>query len=136
MGVVNNSGLIGVIILIALSGCANNDFTCSEYPDTGCQPMSHAYQESNSSNFQDYRSSFYSSTAGQVQKAKSKVVIDRTYNVLQSVYEGDAVLTRPKQMRIMVNHFVTENDALVTGAVMFIKTAESQWLLEGGVNEK
>lgn len=135
MGVVNNNSLIGVMILVALSGCANNEFTCSEYPDTGCRPMSQAYQESNS-NFQDYRSDFYSSTAGQVRKAKSKVVIDRTYNVLQSVYEGDAVLTRPKQMRIKVNHFVTENDALVTGAVMFIKTSESQWLLEGGDDEK
>ena len=119
-------------VAAAMSGCTftKDDYTCGQFPDVGCQPMTSVYEKSEGG-VDDYRWDFYNG-GKEGDPTRKKVVIDRTHNVLQSVYEGDAVLSKPRTMRLKVNHFVTQGDALVTGAVMFIKTSDSQWLLEGG----
>ena len=123
--IVSLCALVGLI-----QGCATS-YSCGQYPDSGCQPVSEVYEKTNGE-IADYRKRGKAKA-----KAKEATEAETTVNInigtahrtLNYVSPGDPILTKPVTMRILVNNWIDKDNDLNAGGFVFIKVKDSQWVI-------
>lgn len=127
--------LLGCIVL-AIQGCSSN-YTCSQFPDTGCQPVSEVYEKTNGG-LNDYRTDFYkggdSESEGSLRDgrdpAKLELNIGQANRALNYVTPGDPILTKPVIMRVLFNSWEDSEKDLDAGGFVYIRLRDSEWVMQ------
>jgi len=120
---------------VLLNGCAS--FSCGQFPRTGCQPVSHVYERTNSG-FEDYRTVTESDLEGQnegrvagrrggARALTGPVRTAGAVNAITGINPGDPLLTQPQVLRIKVLPWEDAQRDLNAGGYVFIRVRESQW---------
>jgi type IV conjugative transfer system lipoprotein TraV len=128
-----NKYLLGLVLVSGsmLGGCSQS-FTCSQYPTTGCQPVSDVYDRTNGE-LNDYRTSLYREENKEKNEGKkealkaAKVEIGGAYRALNYAQPGDPILSKPKVMRVLINSYVDSQNDLNAGGYIYIKVRDSEW---------
>lgn len=133
---------VGVLTLL-VSGCSSQ-FSCNQYPSTGCQPVSYVYESMNDG-FYDYRKDFANTKKAQTNKninlgrqeqgsdfvnSNSGVVlnIESADNAIHYPNAGDPLLSKPVVARILITDYETDQGDYVEGGYVYIKVKDSVWL--------
>lgn len=120
-----------VMAALTLTGCADN-FSCAQYPTTGCQPVSDVYARTNGE-LNDYRNSLYreenkKKDEEKKDSMKSTVVeVGQAHRSLNYAQPGDPILSKPVVMRILINSYVDNQNDLNAGGYVYIKVRDSEW---------
>lgn len=120
-----------VLSSLFLNGCAEK-FSCSQYPTTGCQPVSDVYARTNGE-LNDYRNSLYreenkkKTEASKDAMKSSTVEVGEAHRALNYAQPGDPVLSKPVVMRVLINSYVDTQNDLNAGGYVYIKVRDSEW---------
>ena len=131
------------ICLSMLGGCATN-YSCGQFPTSGCQPVSTVYERTNDG-FNDYRKTLYdedngnkaghkkgkhkSNRKGRGHSESSHVHVGQAHRTLNYAAPGDPILTKPVTLRILFNSWVDKEQDLNAGGFVYIRLRDSQWLI-------
>ena len=107
--------------VLALSGCTT-DYTCGQYPETGCQPVSEVYSKTNG-DLTDYRKDFYSGSESRKTQAA------RPPAGAAPLPRGEPMLTRQTVLRILINPWQDEDDDL-NQSIVYIRLQKPGWRLK------
>jgi len=132
---------------IGLAGCSSVEYSCNQYPDSGCQPVSVVYEKTNDG-YVDYRKTLFNEkqekkkTTHRHANNKRRVVhkhsddedglsinIGNTHRALNQASPGDPILTKPVVMRILFDGWVDKENDLHTGGYVYVKLRDSEWQL-------
>lgn len=117
--------------IFSLSSCAAK-FTCGQFPQSGCQPVSAVYERSNDG-LHDYRKTLFdeknSAKNGHAGHKKKDVNIHvgEAYRALNYTVPGDPLLSKPVVMRVLFNSWVDKENDLNEGGFVYIRLRESEW---------
>ena len=118
------------LCLFMLGGCATT-YTCGQFPQSGCQPVSTVYERTNEG-FHDYRSTLYY----EEKKAKSKrqagelqIQVGQAYRTLNVATPGDPLLTPPVVLRVLFNAWEDKDKDLNAGGFVYVRLKDSEWVL-------
>lgn len=119
--------------VIIATGCSSN-YTCSEYPEAGCQPVSTVYERTNGG-YNDYRETLFDKNIDEERNPKNEstrsVQVGEAYRTLNYAVPGDPILTKPEVMRVFINSFVDEDGDWHSGGYVYIKLREAEWVSQG-----
>lgn len=120
-----NKLLLQGLLLMLVAGCTT-PYSCGQFPQTGCQPVSEVYRRT-TDNFHDYRSEL-----NQDEKAQK---IEKTVSVVPgepvlTYRAGDPILTKPQVMRILLNAWEDKSGDLNAGGFVYIRVKDSEWQLK------
>lgn len=121
-----------LMILVAaslLSGCAK--FSCGQYPQTGCSPVSENYADTNGQ-LHDYRHDFNKANNGEDDKKKAlkpRISVSAGNKKLNYAHPGDPILSPPRVLRVLVMPWETKDGDLNAGGYLFLRVQDSQWVL-------
>lgn len=108
----------------ALVSCVT-DYACSEYPETGCQPVSAVHRKTNDG-YRDYRKGLYNE--GQDSGRKDvEIKISETKSAMATLDPGNPILTKPVILRVLLAPWEDSEKDLDAGGYLFIKVRDSQW---------
>ncbi len=113
-----------------ISACANN-YSCGQFPDSGCQPVSAVYERTNNG-FNDYRKQLYLDKNGKKNQDSGEIniTVNKTAKALNHSVPGDPILTKPVVMRILFNSWQDSEKDLNTGGYVYVKLRDSQWVVK------
>lgn len=125
--------LITAIAVFLISGCSAR-YSCGQFPESGCQPVSTVYNKTNEG-YHDYRKNLYSKkrTSGKYRYKDDEdrlVRIGRAHKAINYKSPGDPILTKPVIMRILVSSWVDKQKDLNTGGFVYIKLRDSKWVIK------
>lgn len=115
-----------VLMTVFISGCAN-EFTCGQFPSSGCQPVSSVYNKTNNG-VNDYRQNLFTADQKE-QKQNSLITIGRAHQAINYVAPGEAILTKPLVLRVLFNSWVDKDKDLNAGGFVYLRLRDSEWLL-------
>lgn len=125
-----NKHVLFSLCLSLLGGCATT-YTCGQFPQSGCQPVSTVYERTNDG-FHDYRRSLYD----EEKKAKGKrtdeelhIQVGQAYRALNVATPGDPMLTQPVVLRVLFNAWEDKDKDLNAGGFVYVRLKDSQWVL-------
>ena len=120
-----------IFLMISFYGCATK-FSCGQFPDAECNPVSSTYDETNSG-YNDYRKDLFKDDK---KDKKNKIKeLEKEYkkvgrNKLDYADYGDPILTKPVYMRWLFNDWVDKNKNLHQGGYFYVKVKDSEWLTQ------
>lgn len=126
--------------VMLLGGCASGatEFTCGEFPQGKCQPVSSSYEASNGDlEDYDYRESI-EEEATKVPRATLKakagtsnpvVTVNSINTSLNHAVSGDPIYSKPVVLRILFNDWEDENGNLHSRNYIYQVVKESKWLI-------
>ena len=121
-----NKLILQGLLLILLTGCATQ-YSCGQFPETGCKPVSEVYRHTNN-NFYDYRTELYKKGNN---KKREKGAQLRPGQPVFTHQMGDPILTKPLVMRILLNAWEDKGGDLNAGGFIYIRVKDSEWQLKG-----
>ena len=132
------------MLVMFLGGCASgaSEFTCGEFPQGTCQPVSLSYEASNAAlEDYDYRGRLdHDNSNGAVQRSKSSsksgdsvatpvVQVSSISTALNHAVSGDPIYSQPVVLRILFNDWQDENGNLHSRNYVYHVIRESEWLI-------
>ena len=129
--------ILVVFFILYLSGCATSQYSCGQYPEAGCQPVSTVYNRTNDG-YHDYRKTLYSKNGKKNSKSRSRRRIDKVntiqvsqaHRVLNYTSPGDPILSQPVVMRILFNSWLDKENDLNAGGFVFVKIRGGEWQMD------
>lgn len=131
--------------VILLGGCASGatNFTCGEFPQGKCQPVSSSYEASNGAlEGYDYRESFFNETVSKAAAKSPKSTFETKANTaspvvnvsnigtsLSQAVSGDPIYSTPIVLRILFNDWEDDNGNLHSRNYVYQVIEESEWLI-------
>lgn len=117
-----------------LSGCATSEFSCGQFPKSGCQSVSHVYENSNEG-VHDYRKALYKEkeeNSGSSSRSSKDLTINvgQAHRALNYSTPGDPILTKPVIMRILFNSWEDTEKDLNAGGYVYVKLRDSEWVIQ------
>ncbi|HGS5470895.1 TPA: TraV family lipoprotein [Vibrio parahaemolyticus] len=122
--------LILVGVLSVLSGCSAS-YTCGQFPQSGCQPVSTVYDRTNDG-FHDYRRTLYDEEKKSKSGRKEENVavnVGQAHRTLNYSTPGDPILTKPVTLRILFNSWQDKDKDLNAGGFVYIRLRDSEWVV-------
>ena len=135
------NGIWFILLTLMLTGCSAK-YGCGLFPRTGCRPVSHVYSETNGELY-DYRKSYIpedvsgngvavdsgdglggGSSSGKTSKTPK---ISASGKTLSYISPGDAILTAPKELRVLVTPWEDDDRDLNAGGYIYIRLGEPEW---------
>lgn len=120
--------LLMVLGFSVLAGCATDSYTCGQFPESGCQPVSVVYKRTNDG-FHDYRHDLYDE-----QKREAKGGVDirvgQAHKTMNYVSAGDPVLTKPVVLRILMDSYEDEQKDLIGGGFVYVRLRDAEWVIQ------
>jgi len=116
--------------LSMLGGCATN-YTCGQFPQSGCQPVSTVYDRTNDG-FHDYRRTLYDEEKKGKGKRKDSdldVYVGQAHRTLNYATPGDPILTKPVILRILFNSWEDKDKDLNAGGFVYVRLRDSEWVV-------
>jgi len=106
-----------LLLLILLSGCSTG-YSCNTKTAGKCQSVSDVYKNVDKD--------------GSVEEEKSEVasisgVSSGSINKLKEPIEGQAILSQPIVLRVLLNYWEDEDKDLNLGGYIFVKVRDAQW---------
>jgi len=129
-----------IILVILLGGCASGttEFTCGEFPEGKCQPVSSSYEASNGAlEDYDYRESYDEKAVNPLKSAlKTKgntimpiVKVSSISTSLNHAVSGDPIYSKPVVLRILFNDWEDADGNLHSRNYVYQVVRESEWLI-------
>jgi len=126
-------GIVVIGLTLMMTGCAK--FSCGQFPQSGCQPVSHVYDRTNDG-FNDYRTSLNKDD----RKTRSKrhyhdhtfddrLKVGAAHKAVNYANPGDPILTKPVIIRVLVAPWEDKQNDLNAGGYVYLKLRESEWVL-------
>ena len=103
-----------IITGILLTGCAST-YTCQDYPTGQCQTLSKVYKNSKK------KESLM--TKGE----DEEISISKNTIAIENPTIARPLLSRPKTLRIFVNHWEDEDGDLHVGGYIYVRFKDSLW---------
>ena len=129
-----------ILILVAgfLGGCTK--FSCGQFPQSGCQPVSHVYDRTNEG-FYDYRSTLNKKEEKSRNKGHrdhyfdDRIEVGDAHKAINHANPGDPILTKPVVMRVLFAPWEDNQKDLNIGGYVYLKIRDAEWVLSerGGV---
>jgi len=124
------------LTLLALAGCATDDYTCPiPASDGGCRSVSHVYTETR--NLADTTTPDSATPAATPAAASSSANPQTAETVLVAAVgaatplkptgPGDAVLSTPRVLRILVSPWQDADGDLQSGGYVYLRMDKGQW---------
>lgn len=116
--------------LLLSIGCAT-EYSCGQFPSSGCQPISMVYEKTNG-NIYDYRKDLYEKSHREIPTKK-----ERRASAARSPIEnidridseqGEVTLKKPKILKVQLGNWVDEDKVLHSGGSLFIKIRDVEWI--------
>lgn len=127
----NKHWVLGLSLSLSLlGGCATN-YTCGQFPQSGCQPVSTVYERTNEG-FHDYRRTLYDEekkAKGKRQDAERHIQVGQAHRTLNYSIPGDPMLTPPVVLRILFNAWEDKDKDLNAGGFVYVRLKDSEWVL-------
>lgn len=122
---------IALVLVAGIGGCAT-EYSCGQFPDAQCTPVSSTYEETNTG-YHDYRQGLFVNDKKQDGKDKSdKGQAYTAYSGyptrLSQAESGDPLLTKPVYLRLSFNDWVDLDGNLNSGGYVYVKIKESEWI--------
>ncbi len=113
----------------SLQSCAT--YSCGEFPQAGCQPVSEVYKQTNQG-FNDYRKTMNGNDKGQASAGGGPLSVSAaaSVNSLNYITPGDPVLSKPKILRILVTTWEDSDKDLHAGGFIYVKVRDSEWAIK------
>ena len=141
-GKIMRNGILLMLLSFALVGCST-EYGCGMFPRTGCRPVGHVYNETNGEIY-DYRKSYIpddvsgngvaTETSGEGDagegggtSTKNMPKVSVSGKTLNYISPGDAILTAPKELRVLVTPWEDEDRDLNAGGYIYIRLGEPEW---------
>jgi hypothetical protein len=129
------------VTLMFLGGCASGaaEFTCGQFPESGCQPVSEAYNATNGDlDEYDYRGQLFREDDSEILQAHTNsfknalptIQIGNTARSLNYVVAGDSIFSNPKILRVLITEWEDIDQDLHGGGFVYLVIEEGQWLLK------
>lgn len=123
--------VMALLIAAGLGGCAT-EYSCGQFPDAQCTPVSSTYEETNTG-YEDYRRGLFVKDKQQVQNEEArKVSAYAGYSGyptrLSQAESGDPLLSKPVYLRLSFNDWVDLEGNLNSGGYLYVKIRESEWI--------
>lgn len=118
------------LVVSAISGCAT-DYSCGQFPRSGCQPVSTVYDRTNDG-FHDYRRTLYDEekkAKGQRGDADTHVHVGQAHRALNYATPGDPILTKPVILRVLFNSWEDKDRDLNAGGYVYVRLRDSEWVV-------
>jgi type IV conjugative transfer system lipoprotein TraV len=120
-----------ICAILMLTGCAQN-YTCGQFPSSGCQSVSTVYEKTNDG-FHDYRKTLFDEKSEkktvEKQKNSRNRRTGRTHQTLNYVTPGDPILAKPTVMRVLINAWVDQDKDLNSGGFIYLRLKDSEWII-------
>jgi len=118
---------------LMVAGCSGNpEYSCGQFPESGCQPVSDVYDRTNSG-FHDYRKNMFKPDPAQGESSIAQsghIEIAQAHRSLNWASPGDPVLTKPETMRVFVSPWVDKDRDLNAGGFIYIRLRDGQWQIK------
>ena len=119
-----------ILIGFGVSGCAK--FSCGQYPQTGCSPVSENYDDTNG-DLHDYRHDFNKENNKEnknKKRGRPDINVSSGNKSLNYAHPGDPILTPPRVLRVLVTPWEDKKGDLHAGGYIFLKVESSQWVVK------
>lgn len=119
-----------ILLIIGIGGCSAN-YTCGQFPQSGCQPVSTVYDRTNDG-FHDYRRALYEEEKNKKNQRKDadlNVSVGQAHRTLNYITPGDPVLKKPAVLRILFNYWEDKDKDLNAGGFIYIRLRDSEWAI-------
>ncbi|MBQ4840001.1 TraV family lipoprotein [Pseudoalteromonas luteoviolacea] len=112
-----------------MSGCATN-YSCGQFPESGCQPVSTVYDRTNDG-YHDYRRTLYDEEKSEGSRGESDahVHVGQAHRTLNYNTPGDPILTKPVVLRILFNSWEDKEKDLNAGGFVYVRLRDSEWVI-------
>lgn len=118
------------LVLMVMGGCAT-EYSCGQFPDAECTPVSSTYDETNEG-YNDYRKGLF--VSDKKDKDEGKEIPDPYADYggystrLNQASSGDPILTKPEFLRLSFNDWIDLDGNLNSGGYLYVKIKESAWI--------
>lgn len=129
-----------ILKMMVLSACTSmifgctTEYTCGKFPDAGCQPISSAYEDTNSG-VEDYRRDFYKG------KGKTDVAESDEYSrdikvrmskptLLTDMAPGNPIIKERRVVRMLLNNWRDQENDLHSGEYIFMRIGDEEWVTQ------
>jgi len=130
-----------IIMVGFLIGCTTGakEFTCGEFPESSCQPVSEAYESTNGElDEYDYRGQLFQdepadtphSKAHAMQTTLPVIQIGNTTRAMNYAVAGDPIFSQPKILRVLVTEWIDDNNHFHGGSFVYLVVEDGKWLLK------
>lgn len=116
--------LFSILAASVFTGCAT-DYTCGQFPSSGCQPISKVYESSNDGIY-DYRDDLYEESQAKKKNKKKKIKLRKT---AERSSKAGKVESEPRKLRVLIGDWEDE-ETVNNGGYVFIKEKEKKWSSE------
>lgn len=126
-----NKLIFMAIPFLLLTGCADQ-YSCGQFPESGCQPVSEVYSKTNQG-FNDYRSTLFNKTDNtkKLDLPVSNMSTSSSSNVnVVDRLDDRAVLSKPVSMRVLINAYQDKDKDLNAGGYIYLIIKESEWVID------
>ena len=115
--------------LSLLGGCAT-DYSCGQFPESGCQPVSTVYDRTNDG-YHDYRRTLYEEEKKKNSRGgdDAHVHIGQAHRTLNYSTPGDPLLSKPVILRILFNSWEDKDKDLNAGGFVYVRLRDSEWVV-------
>mgnify|MGYP001173491024 CR=1 FL=1 len=131
---------LAITSVILLGGCASGatEFTCGEFPEGKCQPVSSSYEASHGAlEDYDYREGYdeqvvkppNSALNTKVNALNPVVTVSNISTSLNHAVSGDPIYSKPVVLRILFNDWEDDNGNLHSRNYVYQVIRESKWLI-------
>lgn len=116
------------LLMVLVAGCANGKYACSVPDGVGCRSLSEVYDQALDGTLPRHRAE---STAGNTETATASGTMppDRRAPVVATVQPGDAVLTRPRHIRVWMNRWVDKHGDMHDETYVYLRLDNGKWVL-------
>lgn len=113
-------------------------YTCGTFPESGCQPVSAAYEETNTG-VADYRKEFYNGTSSGKSSLENSNEQDDEYakdivakhakpSILTDMAPGNPIIKERRVIRMLLNNWNDADNDLHSGEYIFMRIGDEEWV--------
>ena len=117
--------IIPSILALLSAGCAN-DYSCNQYPDSGCQPVSSVYGKTNHG-FNDYRKNLFDESEEKKSDSEN-ITVAPSFKAINHVVAGDPILSKPIVLRVFINDYIDKSGDLNAASYVYMRLNKGTWI--------